>query len=344
MSELRKKVSRQFSAIDLSQITAPLKDAASAMKDVLTPNSTPRKLSPHGKAEILALIPIGDRNRLARKILELEESKDFQSKTNAIQTMLKHAILLEELPKDSPLRSSEGLKVLLEEANLRKQHHRVDSVVDLEDPAFSIFVKNASDAAFMKPWAKDSSDVNEALKHHLSVVKPTFARDFTNSSYQVREADGSLRKLQAIEEFMAYVDGDGKQGLSMVVSNIASQNLGNFLKNALFLRQDSNGVSQSILKLYDGTPIMPQALAKASYVLSKDKNGTLIVDYTWESSKAINGTKEIRARELDGNNPTFAIENPSLKIRTRVSIESNGKWSIDNPQIQAEGWNQTPDR
>lgn len=344
MRELRKKVSRKISDIDLSQITAPLKGAASAVKEALTPNTTPRKQSPREKAELVALIPIGDRNKLARKILELEESKDFQSNVSTIQTMLKHAVLLNELPEDSPLRSPEGLKVLLEEVNLRKRHHRVDIVLDLKDPAFSNFVKEAAEAAFVKPWEKDSSNVDSALKMYLSAVMPTFARDFANSTYQVRGLDGSLRTLQNIEEFITYVGGDDNQDLSMTVSNITSQNLSNFLKNTLFLRQDSNGVSQSMLKLYDGTPILPQALAKASYVLSKDKNDTLIVEYTWESSQAINGSKEIRARELGGNSSTFAIENPTLKITVRVDIEPNGKWTMENPHLQAEGWNQTPDR
>lgn len=346
VNELRKKVSKKFSELDLSKITLSVKNAASSVKESLSASSTPRKQSPraHSKNELLASISFNARNLNAVKISRLQDKDEFKRKSLFTQAMLMHATLLQDLSEDSPLRSADGLEILLDDAKQRSKNERVDSIVDLNDPSFLNFIKQAAEGAFIKPWGRDSSDVDSALQRYLPQVKNTFARDFSNSSYQVKEPDGSLRALQTIDDFIAFVETDENQELAMVVSNIASQNLGNFLKNALFLRQDVNGVSQSLLKLYDDTPILPQALAKASYILSKDKKGVLTIDYTWESSKAINGDKGIRARELGGNSDTFAIENPALKITCRVSIEPNGEWTIANPHLQAEGWNQTPDR
>lgn len=345
MRELRKKVSRKFSDMDFSKITSPMKEAASSMKSALSPSSTPRQQSPRiAKEEILATIPITDRNRMARKILELRQSEGFSKQPLHIQTMLMHGTLLQELAEDSPLRTSEGLKVLLEDVNLRNQHHRVDLVVDLEDPDFSKFVISAADGAFIKPWNKDSSDVDAALHKYLNTVKKSFARDFSHSTYQVREADGSLRALTSIDEFIAYVDDDSNHDLAMIVSNITSQNLGNFFKNSLFLRQDANLVSHSLLKLYDGTPLMPQAIAKASYILNKQKDGSLVVSYTWESSKATNNGNPIRGKEPVAGGQIFEMDDASLKITANITIQPDGNWEIGNPRVQAQGWNQTPDR
>ena len=345
MRELRKKVSRTFSDMDFSKITSPVKEAAYSMKSALSPSSTPRQQSPRiAREEILATIPIADRNRMARKILELRQPERFSKQPLHIQTMLMHGALLQDLADDSPLRTPEGLKVLLENVNLRNQHHRVDAVVDLEDPSFSKFIIGAADGAFIKPWHQDSSDVDAALHKYLNAVKKSFARDFSHSTYQVREADASLRALTTIDEFITYVEGDTNHGLAMVVSNITSQNLGNFFKNSLFLRQDANLVSHSLLKLYDGTPLIPQAVAKASYVFSKQKDGSLVVNYTWDSSKATNNGKPIRGKEPIAGGQTFEMDDASLKITANITIQTDGNWEIGNPRVQAQGWNQTPDR
>ncbi len=338
MNSLRKKISKKFSDLDLSKITSSIKEA-------LSPNASPRK-SPQDKqkGDPLASVSFTERNENAKKILSMQMTEEFQRQPLLQKISQMHAAVSENLPKDSSLANIAGMQLLLDDAILRCKNSSIDAIVDLIDPEFIKFLKSAADGAFIKPWNHDSSDVDDELKGFLASVKKTFARDFNNSNYQVREEDGSQRKLKTIDEFISYVDDKDNPGLAMIVSNIASQNLGNFLKNALFLRQDQNGISQSLLKLYDGTPIVPQAIAKASYVLSKAKNGSLIVDYTWESSKQINGAKGIRARELAGSGNTFAIEDPTLKITCRVSIEPNGEWAMANPHLQAEGWNQTPDR
>lgn len=341
MHEFRKKISRKFSDIDLSKITSSLKVAASSMKETLSASSTPRKQSPRAaKEEILTTIPIGVRNRLARQILELRQSEGFDKQSINKQTMLMHAILLQELAEDSPLRTSEGLKVLLEDVNLRNQYHIVDTVVDLSDSKFIKHINSSAQERFVDKWLNDTSTMEEDLKKHLKDVRPTFARDFGNSTYQVRQADGSLRTLGEIDEFIAYINGDAKSELAMVVSNIASQNLGIFFKNVLFERKDTNGIHDSLLKLYDGTSIKPHANVKATYVFKKEDDGTVLIDYTYQSSNDLNGHKEIAAMECAAWN-SHVMNDASLTIKARITIKPDGEWHIGNPHVQAEGWNQT---
>ena len=277
---------------------------------------------------------------LAGKIRALKNYDDFKLKPTYSKNIILNAEILQNLPVNSQFREPAMLKLLLADANERiaNEDHAIDIEVDLNDPAFSKFVSSAADGAFIKPWDRDSSDVKAELRSYVASVKPTFARDFENSNYFVKDENGALRKLNTIDEFIDLMKSESNPDLAMVISNIASQNLGNFTKNALFLRQDSSGISQSILKRRNGTPIMPLAIAKASYVFSKNKNGSFTIDYTWASSKEINGAKEIRAKEMIGEFNSVPMKNASLEIKLKVNVEPDGQWTILNPYINAKGW------
>lgn len=123
-----------------------------------------------------------------------------------------------------------------------------------------------------------------------------------------------------------------------MVSNIASQNLGNFLKNVLFLRQDADGNSQSVLRLHDGAPVIPLAVAKASYVFSKADDGTLILDYEWRSAAELNSGKPLRVKRMVGDHGVSAVQDAELSIKVKLTIAPDGQWRIGNPSIQAKGW------
>lgn len=170
-------------------------------------------------------------------------------------------------------------------------------------------------------------------------MKPTFARDFKNSSYEIKNSDGSLRKISTIEEFIEFI-GNGNEGnLPMVVSNIASQNFGNFLKNVLFLRENKEKISQSILCLDDGTPVMPLAIAKAKYTLSKNSDGKIVIDYEWNASQEINGEKEMRVKKMTGDQSQSLVKDATLNIKVNIEINADGRWYINNPHVIAENWN-----
>ncbi len=218
----------------------------------------------------------------------------------------------------------------------------VDMDVALDDSRFDAFVADAANAAFLKPWEKDTSDVTDIdgnRKKNADKLKPTFIRDFDNSFYYCRDQAGQLTRLKNTDEFIAYIGQGQIRDFAGIVSNIASQNLGNFLKNALFLRHDAQKKSQSILRLGNGTPIMPLAVARASYTLSKSTDGRLIIDYCWDSNATVNGNKPMRAKTLDDHGVSFEVSNDAkLKVSVRVTIAPDGDWEIANPRVQASGW------
>ena len=279
-------------------------------------------------------------DKLEQNVLELKNNPEFQLKPAYQKNIILHAEIMQHLPAENEFRDTDKLKLLLAELNERiaNTEHGIHTEVDLNDPAFSGFISSAAYAAFIKTWEQDHSDVQNDLRHYLSDVKPTFARDFENSHYFFKDADGSLKRLSSIEEFVALTKSASHADLPKIISNIASQNLGNFMKNALFLRHDTNGNSQSILKRRNGTPVMPLATVSASYVFRKNTDGSISIDYNWSSSKSINGAKEMRAREMTGNFPTFAVKNAALDIRVTIKIQPDGQWQIFNPHIKANGW------
>lgn len=227
----------------------------------------------------------------------------------------------------------------------RRRHALVDTVVDLSDPQFLPFIKGAAEAAFIKPWTHDTADTRDNEGNRKSVtnqLQPSFIRDFGNSDYGVRNADGSVRMFADTDEFVHWVGAGKGCDLPRVVSNIASQNLGNFLKNSLFLRHDEHQTSHSVLRLHDGTPVMPLAVVKASYVFAKDDDGGITLDYCWETSAGLNRGNLLRVKRMTGDysqTPIADQESASLRITTRITISPDGDWTLGNPRVQAQGWN-----
>ena len=112
-----------------------------------------------------------------------------------------------------------------------------------------------------------------------------------------------------------------------------------FFKNVLFRREDENGECQSILRLTDGTPIQPLSNFKATYILSRDSKGNVIIDYELHCDSST-GKSKLRANTIVDNPQTIEIaENANLTIKSTVVIEPDGEWSIDNPHVYAEFWN-----
>jgi hypothetical protein len=343
--ELRKRISKSFSkaGLNIGKLGEKISTAVSAsvLQSPKSPKSSGRsspKNNVSQKDDVLSFLTIKEKNDIAIAVnkFEAELGADLSP---ARKKMLLHARLMELLPDRSKLTNLSVLDALLDDAKKRYSVALIDKEIDLEELQFLDFVKAAADGAFIKPWDKDSSDLDSDLKKHLEVVRPTFARDFKNSSYEVQSSDGSLKKISTIEEFIEFI-GPGSEGnLAMVVSNIASQNLGNFLKNILFLREDDSKISQSILRLDDGTPVIPIALAKAKYIFSKTSDGNIIIDYEWNASQEINGDRELRVKKMTGNLAQSRVEAAKLNIKVRIEVNADGRWYINNPHVVAENWN-----
>lgn len=345
VQKLKKGVSKKFQKahLNLSSLSEKISNTvhSSFAPPLSAGRSSPPKISPRSiVSKELQDLPVRILDKAEEVYLSLE--KNFMSDPvqaakgrKEFNTTMTNVLWLNQLDA-----SEKKLNALFEEAKLRTRNSVIDKEVDLEDPEFATFYEDAASAAFMKPWVHDGStikDVNGIPKGDVTKVKPTFIRDFDKSTYQVKNKDGSIRQLTSIDQFLDFV-GSGKKGnLGMAVSNIASQNLGNFFKNALFLRLDQDKNSQSILRLSDGTPISPNAIFKATYTLSKDDGGNVIIDYQSDSQKKM-GKPLFAVRNQEGRQAITVADDATIRITARVTIASDGTWHIGNPHVYAKSW------
>jgi len=342
--ELRKKISRGLSNAALN--IGKLGEKLISTSTFATPKS-PGRHSPEvhsssrssGKSNPYPEITPSIKNQAARALVKLESHPDYKISGETRQKFMLNSALINILSNNKIEINTPRLKFLQKEAVERSVYTVIDKTIDLGDVKFLAFVKAAADAAFIKPWNNDSSDVASDLRRHLGAVKPTFARDFQHSSYEIKNSDGSLKKIDMIEEFIEFIGSENETNLPMVVSNIASQNLGNFLKNVLFLRENNEKISQSILRLDDGVPIMPIAIAQAKYTFSKNSDGKVIIDYEWNAGEESNKGNPLRVKRMTGTLSQSTVKDATLSIKVRVEVNPDGRWYINNPHVVAENWN-----
>ncbi len=170
-------------------------------------------------------------------------------------------------------------------------------------------------------------------------AKETCMRDFRNSTYKIKEGNRSEKNISSIEEFLNFFDSHENKNIGMVVSNIASENIGLFLKNSLFRREDKNGNCQSVLRLVDDTPIAPLANFKAVYVLSRDSKHNVILDYESHCDSKTGKGQLMVDTAVENSQRIVISDDANITIKTRVIIEPSGEWSIENPYVYAEFWN-----
>ena len=329
----RNKIQRTIETIH-EKLIVQVKGSSSTTSSA---SGTPRE---NTKDYLLSKLTNEDLKDLAKKIILLKNSHQFNKFSPSNQHILIQAECIKYLPSDSDFLDVDKLDILISglQPYLAFEESRIDKEIDLADAQFLDFVHSAAEAAFIKTWHKDSSDVDFELKKYLPAVKPTFARDFQHSNYFIQEADGSTKKLESIDEFLNFFKDDDNSDLPQLISNIASQNLGNFFQNALFLRQDGNQQSHSILRSSSGIPLLPLAMSRASYTFKKEKDGSVDIFYERNSSQEINGAKEMRAKQLTDNPNTIAVQDANLKIQAKIRVNQDGTWNIFNPHVFAQGW------
>jgi hypothetical protein len=329
----REKIQRTKATIE-GKLSFLLKGSSSSTSSA---SGTPREnvkdylLSKHSNEEL---------KNLAKRINFLKNSHQFNNFSTTNQDILIQAECMKYLPPESEFQDVKKIDILINglQPYLAFEESLVDKIIDLADPQFLNFINSAAEAAFIKTWDKDSSDVDFDLKKYLTAVKPTFARDFQHSNYFIQASDGSTKKLESIDEFLDFFKDDENSDLPQLISNIASQNLGNFFQNALFLRHNANQQSQSILRSSSGIPLLPLAMSKASYTFKKLDDGSVDIFYERNSSQEINGIKEMRAKQLTGDLNTIAVQDATLKIQAKVHVNQDGTWNIFNPHVIAQGW------
>ena len=343
--ELRKKISKGFSkaAINLGKFGEKLSSQVAAISTSThtTPKSSGRSSPKHGSPQnedALSFLTIKEKNDIAIAINQFEAGID-PDLSPARKKMLLHAKLMELLPDRSKLKQLSVLDALLVDVEKRYSVAFIDKEIDLADPRYLDWVSAAADGAFIKTWDKDNATVDDSeLKKYLEFVQPSFARDFKFSNYEIKNSDGSLKKINSIDEFIEFI-GPGSEGnLPKVVSNIASQNLGMFLKPVLFVRTEEGKTPESVLHLDDGTPIRPNVNFRQKYTFSKNSDGKIIIDYESNASKEFQIGKPMRAAKNNGGS-AIDVNDATIKIKVLIEVNPDGRWYINNPHVVAENWN-----
>ncbi|CAM8666728.1 hypothetical protein MCEMSE6_00474 [Oxalobacteraceae bacterium] len=343
--ELRKKISKGFSkaAINIGKFGEKLASQVSSISTstLATPKSSgrssPKNSSPQ-KEDVLSFLTIKEKNDIAIAINKFEAELDDDLST-ARKKMLRHAKLMELVPDRTKLTNLSVLDVLMADVKKRYSVAFIDKEIDLGDPQYLDWVNGAADGAFIKTWDKDNATVdNSELKKYLEFVQPSFARDFKFSSYEIKNSDGLIKKLNSIDEFMEFI-GPGSEGnLPKVVSNIASQNLGMFLKPVLFYREQKGKIPESVLHLDDGTPIRPSVNFRQKYTFSKNSDGKIIIDYESNASKEFQNAKPMMVSKNSGG-LAIDVNDATIKIKVLIEVNPDGRWYINNPHVVAENWN-----
>lgn len=346
-NQFRKRISTKFSnvALDLSKINEKLSPRRNSPPP--SPGSagrvSPSKITPRKKeSAFIKSLSYEVRNSAAKCFIKLQKEGNFQHPFSARERLVLNAGMIGVLSDYGIKYDLKNLEALAIDAENRSKNMVIDMEVDLSDPAYTSFNASAVDGAFLKTWIKDSSDVvdsNGKVMGDVTKARPTFIRDFKNSTYKIKEKDGSLTNISSIDNFLDFFSKHENKNIGKIVSNIASQNLGMFFKNVLFRRTDKNGECQSILRLADGTPIQPLSNLKATYILSRDSKGNVIIDYELHCDSNA-GKSKLSVKTIVDDPQTIEIgENANLTIKSRVVIEPDGEWSIDNPHVYAEFWN-----
>lgn len=343
--ELRKKINKGFSkaAINIGKFGEKLSSQVSSISTstLTTPKSSgrssPKNSSPQ-KEDVLSFLTIKEKNDIAIAINQFEAGIDA-ALSPARKKMLLHAKLMELVPDRTKLTNLSVLDVLMADVKKRYSVALIDKEIDLADPWYLEWVNGAADGAFIKTWDKDNATVDDSeLKKYLEFVQPSFARDFKFSNYEIRNSNGSIKKLSSIDEFIQFVGAGSEGNLPMVVSHIANQNLGMFLKPILFFRNHKGQIPESVLHLDDGTPIRPSVNFRQKYILSKNSDGKIIIDYESNASKEFQKEKPMMAyKNSDGS--SMDVVDAKLNIKVRIEVNADGRWHINNPHIVAENWN-----
>lgn len=176
-------------------------------------------------------------------------------------------------------------------------------------------------------------------------VSATLVRDFSNSVYEIESADGSVKVLNSIDEFVAFIGDPQKTGLPLQVSQFTTQNMGVFIKNLMFSKTDDNGRPQTVLKLVDGTPVTISGSPKARYRLKKSADDSIEIKYhsRVETKDAAGGSKTTASIWVNNGAGSdwkrVVIKNAIADVDCRILVHPDGTATMGKLEFKAEGWN-----
>ena len=352
IGKLRKKARKKFNQFKIDVFDLAQKMAPPTSKPTSAKSSPERKPSSRKLNEALSSIPPENWRQLITTMGDYAMTDAYQEATGAKQTILFNAKLISELPADSPLRTPQLFETLKNEVCFRMQNHIVDTVVDLQDPRFNAHYVAAENACFEIALNEKSVEAKTSgdgiSSEWLALIHKNFLRDFSSKSrYSFKNSEGAIVPITSPEHLIELIgEGDTPRFLK-VVTNFASQSFGIFLRNILFQRIDTKGARDSLLKIYDGTPISPASPWRQEYVLRKGADGITIVELKATCNHDIRNLQrsmgvqdlDLTANSIDGGKSYSISDEAFLMINASVAVDSTGNWKLSNPHIRAEGWN-----
>ena len=296
-----------------------------------------RKSSP--RANSLAALPPKLRFQIKDAISFINARPGFKSMPEVRRNMILNAEIIKHLSDANIPVDNKILEGILKEKNSKSYKKQI---VELDDPLYAKHINRAATGAFDNTWTTDNASVPAELQHFVDddIIRPTFARDFGDSRYFILQKNGEKKRIDSIDEFHAFTESEKKSDMTKMVSNIANQNLGIFLKNAIFGRKQENEgkyVYHSAVTLIDGTAVGPNSRRgmddKAEYVLSKDESGRITL--TYQRTLLSSAAEPLGVKSYgEESNLIYLRADAALRLTAVVTIETDGNWAIANPEIE----------
>ncbi len=235
-------------------------------------------------------------------------------------------------------------EILMQNLAFRMKLYEVEIVLGEHGPEERKLVRTCLRDSFKSNYQSETVEFSD---QENSLVSATFKRDFGKSEYYVENDQGTLEKLDDIEQFISLLGAAKNKELCYKISHHANRNLPICLKNLLYFRKAKDGQIQSVLRLYDGTPLSISDTQKSSYVLKKQSDGGWLLKYkgvvdTRTSAAMGKNTATLFIKE--GNDvirKAVVIDNATAEISYDIWFDANGEATYSgNPKIKARGWNQ----
>lgn len=234
------------------------------------------------------------------------------------------------------------ISLLVADARNLSKNYRVDYAQNLRNLESDPFVKTTYLSSIEND--RKSQKVSENFVSR-SDVGGNFQRDFALSIYEAEGADGTVKVLASVDEFVAFIGDPGKARLPLEISFFACQSLGTFVKNTLFTRKNADGSRDSPLKLHDDVPVTISMSPKASYRFKKNADGTILLCYRaeYDSTGTLARSKNsaqvwsLGANGLESKG--VVIDGAKATISLDIVFHPNASFEMGTLVLQAEGWN-----
>ena len=228
-------------------------------------------------------------------------------------------------------RGNKFLDLLVTAAKKRGLNRTVDVTLDLtQEPTKGSVLKHAQ-KKFVDSWKKsESADIGQQLRDDR--VTRTFQRDLQAGKHFLLDQAGS-RVCKTAQDFVDFIGmGQHEDGLPLVISHVANQNMGAFLHEIL-LDRNINPLLSS-----DGQQIIPAFTGgQFFHRFHKLDGGKVKLDFEY-SIDAVSYVKLLEG--MTSFNSSQLVTPGSFKFEVSMVFEPDGRWTMEDPKIHAKNLHQ----